>query len=157
MSNLIARKVGQIRHGVYAAQDYLTAAGVPKTPDDLLHHVCLVIKAAGMSRPLDKWEFQRGRERKIIEHAPRVVTYDREGLIAAVIAGAGLMRLGCFDPYLIASGQLRKVLADWTCPPGFTIFAMYRKTARMSPKVAAFLQFVDDAFAALDALQAHYL
>ncbi len=103
-----------------------------------------------MSRPLDEWEFQRGTERKVINIAPRVVTYDREGLIAAVLAGAGLMRLGCFDPYLISSGQLRRVLSDWTCPPGFSIFAMYRKAARMSPKIAAFLTFVEGAFAAFD-------
>ena len=74
----------------------------------------------------------------------------REGLIAAVLAGAGLMRLGCFDPYLIESGQLRKVLGDWTCPPGFAMFAIYRKTARGTPKVAAFLKFVDEALAAFD-------
>ena len=150
VTNLIARKIGQIRHAVYASPQYLKVAGVPKTPDDLLNRPCLVIKAAGMNRPLDKWEFHRGAERKVINVTPRVVTYDREGLIAAVLAGAGLMRLGCFDPHLIASGQLRRVLADWTCPPGFPIFAMYRKTTRMPPKVAAFLKFVEEAFTAFD-------
>ena len=150
VSNLIARKIGQIRHAVYASPQYLKAAGVPKTPDDLPNHLCLVMKAAGMSRPLDEWEFHRGTERKVIQVAPRVVTHDREGLIASVLAGAGLMRLGCFDPYLIASGQLHRVLADWTCPPGFPIFAMYRKTTRTPPKVAAFLKFVEEAFAAFD-------
>ncbi len=149
-SNLIARKLGQIRHAVYASPQYLKLAGIPKTPDDLLQHSCLVIKTAGMSRPLDEWEFNRGAERKVIRVTPRVVTYDREGLMAAVLAGAGLMRLGCFDPNLAASGQLRRVLADWTCPPGFPIFAMYRKTARMPPKVAAFLDFVEEAFATFD-------
>ena len=150
VSNLIARKIGQIRHAVYASPRYLKAAGAPKTPDDLRNHLCLVIKAVGMNRPLEEWEFQRGAERKFINVAPRVVTYDREGLIAAVLAGAGLMRLGCFDPYLISSGQLRRVLSDWTCPPGFSIFALYRKTARTPPKVTAFLKFVEEAFAAFD-------
>ena len=150
VSNLIARKIGQIRHAVYASPQYLKVAGAPKTPDDLRNHLCLVIKATGMNRPLEEWEFQRGAERKVINVAPRVVTYDREGLIAAVLAGAGLMRLGCFDPYLISSGQLRRVLSDWTCPPGFPIFALYRKTARTPPKVIAFLKFVEEAFAAFD-------
>lgn len=149
-SNLIARKIGQIRHAVYASPQYLKFAGTPKTPDELSQHSCLVVKAAGTNRPLDEWEFSRGTERKMIRLVPRVVTYDREGLIAAVLAGAGLMRLGCFDPYLVTSGQLRRVLADWTCPPGFPIFAMYRKAARMPPKVAAFLDFVEEAFATFD-------
>ena len=149
-SNLIARKIGQIRHGVYAAPSYLKMAGVPANPEELSQHSCLVMMVPGMSRPLDEWEFQRANEKKVIKIAPRVVTYDREGLIAAVLAGAGLMRLGCFDPLLIASGQLRRVLVDWACPPGFPIFAMYRKTARMPPKLAAFLAFVEEAFAAFD-------
>ena len=148
--NLIARKIGQIRHGVYAAPSYLKMAGVPANPEELSQHSCLVMMVPGMSRPLDEWEFQRANEKKVIKIAPRVVTYDREGLIAAVLAGAGLMRLGCFDPLLIASGQLRRVLVDWACPPGFPIFAMYRKTARMPPKLAAFLAFVEEAFAAFD-------
>jgi DNA-binding transcriptional LysR family regulator len=148
-SNLIARKLGQIRHAVYASPQYLKEAGAPKSPDDLLHHLCVAMKAPE-GRPLDEWEFHRGAERKIIRVAPRVVSYDREGLIAAVLAGAGLMRLGCFDPNLISSGQLRKVLTDWTCPPGISIFAMYRKTPRLPPKIGAFLAFAEEAFAAFD-------
>jgi hypothetical protein len=49
-----------------------------------------------------------------------------------------------------ASGQLRKLLTDWSCAGGFPIYALYRKTARMSPKLAAFLGFVAEAFAAFD-------
>jgi DNA-binding transcriptional LysR family regulator len=109
-----------------------------------------VAMKAPEGRPLDEWEFHRGAERKTVKVAPRVVSYDREGLIAAVLAGAGLMRLGCFDPNLISSGQLRKVLTDWTCPPGISIFAMYRKTPRLPPKIGAFLAFVEEAFAAFD-------
>jgi DNA-binding transcriptional LysR family regulator len=150
LSNLIARKIAQIRHAVYASPRYLELAGVPNTPDDLVRHACLVMKMRDMSRPLVDWEFQRDAERKVIQVTPRVVTDDREGLMAAVLAGAGIMRMGCFDPYLIESGQLRKLLGDWTCPPGFDMFAMYRKTARGTPKVAAFLKFVEEAFAAFD-------
>ncbi len=149
-SALIARKIGQIRHAVYASPHYLKIGGAPANPDDLLRHSCLVIKPAGTSRPLDEWAFDRAGEHKVIRIVPRVVTYDREGLIAAVLAGAGLMRVGCFDPALIASGQLRRVLKDWSCPSGPPIFAMYRKTTRMPPKIAAFLAFVEEAFAAFD-------
>jgi DNA-binding transcriptional LysR family regulator len=103
-----------------------------------------------MSKPLDEWEFERAGERKVIRVAAQVVTHDREGLIAAVLAGAGLMRLGCFDSGLIGSGHLRRVLRDWSCPPGYPIYAMYRKTTRVPPKLAVFLEFVEEAFAAFD-------
>ncbi|MFN0041147.1 MAG: LysR family transcriptional regulator [Burkholderiales bacterium] len=149
-SNLIARKIGQIRHAVYASPKYLNIAGTPKVPEDLLKHDCLVIRNPEMSRPLNEWQFQRGAEHRTIQVVPRVISQNVEGLLAAILAGSGLMRVGFINPYLISSGQLLRVLDDWTCPPGPPIYAMYRKMARMSPKVAAFLEFVDEAFNAFD-------
>jgi DNA-binding transcriptional LysR family regulator len=150
VTDLVARKIGQIRHGVYASPQYLVGAGTPETPEDLNRFLCLVIKVAGASRPLEEWTFERGSERKVIQVTPRVVAQDRQGIIAAVVAGTGLMRLGCFDPTLISSGRLQRVLLDWTCPPGFAIYAMYRRSAASSPKVQAFLKFVEEAFAEFD-------
>jgi DNA-binding transcriptional LysR family regulator len=150
VTNLVARKIGQIRHGVYASPEYLKVAGIPSDPDDLPNFMCLAIKVAGMSKPHGEWTFERGARRKVIQVTPRVVAQDRQGIIAAVLAGAGLMRLGCFDPNLISSGRLQRVLPDWTCPPGFPIYAMYRRTASASPKVQAFLKFVEEAFAQFD-------
>lgn len=148
-SNLVARKLAHTRHSVYASPRYIEEAGAPATPDDLPQHRCLLLKVPYL-KPMDEWEFEREGERKVIKVVPSVATFDREGLIAAVLAGAGLMKLGCFDPRLIVSGQLRKVLADWSCPGGFPIYAIYRKTARMPPKLAAFLAFVAEAFSAFD-------
>jgi DNA-binding transcriptional LysR family regulator len=149
-SGLIARKLAHTRHAVYASPKYIELAGAPATPDDLLQHRCLLLKVPFLTKAMDQWEFERSGERKLVKVIPAVATFDREGLIAAVLAGAGLMKLGCFDPGLVASGQLRKVLTDWSCPGGFPIYALYRKTARVSPKLAAFLGFVAEAFAAFD-------
>lgn len=153
VTDLVARKIGQIRHAVYGSPQYLASAGIARTPEDLHQFLCLVIKVPGSNRPLEEWTFERGDERKVIEVVPRVVAQDRQGIIAAVIAGAGLMRIGCFDPTMISSGRLQRVLPEWTCPPGFPIFAMYRRTAASCPKVQAFLRFVDDAFAQFDPLE----
>ena len=71
-------------------------------------------------------------------------------MIAATVAGCGLMWTGLFDPVLVTSGQLRKVLTEWSCPGGVSIYAIYRKTPRMPAKIAAFIDFVADAFAAFD-------
>jgi len=60
------------------------------------------------------------------------------------------MRAAMFDPALITSGRLRKVLSDWTCVNAPSLYAIYRKTARMPPKIAAFLEFTAEAFAAFD-------
>jgi DNA-binding transcriptional LysR family regulator len=149
-SGLIAWRLAQGRNAIYAAPEYLKLAGTPKCPDDLLRHRCLVFKPPSMTKPLDEWEFEQAGERKLIKVAPAVMTHDRSGLIAAVVAGAGLMRAACFDPNLVASGRLRRVLADWSCLGGINIYAMFRKGSRVPPKLAAFLEFVAQAFAAFD-------
>lgn len=150
MTNLVARKIAHIRHAVYASPAYLKIAGVPQEPEDLPDFICLAIKVVAMAHPLEEWTFERGSERRVVNVKPRVVAQDRQGIFAAVLAGVGLMRLGCFDPVHISSGRLQRVLADWTCPPGFPIHAMYRRSAANSPKVQAFLKFVEEAFAAYD-------
>jgi DNA-binding transcriptional LysR family regulator len=148
-SSLIARKVADFKFGVYAAPSYIASAGEPATPDDLLRHCCLVHKTIEF-KPWDEWSFARGAERKVVKVPGTLVTNDREGLISAAVAGAGLMRVGMFDPALLTSGRLRKVLTDWVCPGGPRLFAVYRKTQRPSTKIAAFLEFLGEAITKFD-------
>jgi LysR family transcriptional regulator for bpeEF and oprC len=153
-SELIARKVMTMRFGVYAAPAYLEAAGVPAAPMDLRQHRCLVHKPPFLSKPLDEWAFERGGERSSIKVNCSLVTDDREGLIAAALAGGGFMRIGMFDPALIASGRLRRVLTDWNWPGAPSVYALYRRSSRPAPKVSAFLPFRAEAATAFDADEA---
>jgi len=150
-SGIIARRIATIQFGVYASPDYLDRAGVPADPDDLPAHRCLVYRYPGLGKLLNEWTFERAGKRKVITIAePVIVTDDREGLQAALVGGAGLYRGGNFDSAHIKSGRLRRVLTDWTCPDGFPIYALYRRTPRLAPKIAAFLEFAAEAFAAFD-------
>ena len=150
-SGLIARRIARVRFGIYASPDYLARAGAPRMPDDLLRHACLVYRYPGAERMLDEWQFERAGERKLVKIAhPAIVSDDREGLLAALLGGAGLLRTGNFDPAWIKSGRLRRVLTDWSLPGGFPIHAIYRRTPKLAPKIAAFLEFARTAFAAFD-------
>ena len=149
-SNLIARKIADIRFGVYAAPAYLEVNGEPRDPDQLMEHRCFVHKPPVVTRALDEWEFERAGERRLIKVPRSLVTDDREGMIDAVLAGGGLMRIGMFDPALITSGRLRKVLGEWQCVGGQPIYALYRKSSPKPPKIAAFLEFVGECFAGFD-------
>jgi DNA-binding transcriptional LysR family regulator len=71
-------------------------------------------------------------------------------MIDAVLGGGGLMRIGMFDPTLITSGRLRKVLGEWQCLGGQPIYALYRKSSSRAPKITAFLEFVGESFGAFD-------
>jgi len=150
VSGLVARRLAELRFGVYASPHYLKRAGVPVCPQDLLRHRCFVHRPTHLGKPLDEWLFERNGERTRLKIVPAFSTDDREALISAVVGGAGIMRIGMFDPGLVTSGRLCRLLAEWACPGGQAVYVMYRKTSRLSPKVQAFLAFAQEALAAFD-------
>jgi LysR family transcriptional regulator for bpeEF and oprC len=149
-SELIARKLATMRFLVCASPEYLKHAGPLKDPDDLLRHRCLVHQPPHEPRPFDRWTFERTGVRKLVQVTPALFSNDREGLITAGVNGAGVMRIGMFDPALIASGRLQRVLPDWQCVGGIDVYALYRRASRVAPKVAAFVDFAAEAMAAFD-------
>ena len=80
----------------------------------------------------------------------RVVTPDREGLIVAALAGAGIIRMACFDPSVVQTGRLQRLLPDWDCTDGFNVYALHRKSTSLAPRIRAFLAFVRESFEAFD-------
>ena len=149
-SELVVRKILDIRFNVYAAPDYLDSAGDPQTPEELVRYRCFIHKPPIGQKPLDEWVFERGGERRAVRVPRSFVTDDREGMIDAVLAGGGVMRIGMFDPALITGGRLRRLLKDWDCIGAVPVHALYRRSSRASPKITAFLRFVADTFAAFD-------
>jgi DNA-binding transcriptional LysR family regulator len=150
-TRLVARRMAQLRFVACAAPAYLEAAGEPGSPGDLPHHRCMVHKPPFAQKPWDEWTFERGDERRRVMVPAVLMTDDREALLAAALAGAGIVRIGMFNAGLIASGALRRVLPEWSCPGGPVLNALYRRTSAGSvPKVAAFLDFFAAALAEFD-------
>ncbi|HYF06757.1 MAG TPA: LysR family transcriptional regulator [Acetobacteraceae bacterium] len=151
-SRLVARRLAVLRLTPCAAPAYLAERGEPREPEDLLRHRCLVHRPPFQPKPLDDWLFERAADgaRRRIKVAAALTTDDRDGMLAAVLAGAGIMRIGLFDPGLLTSGALQRVLPGWTCPGGPALYALYRRTPRAVPKVTAFLAFAAQAVADFD-------
>ena len=149
-TDLVARKLMTLRFGVYAAPSYLAFAGEPRKPEDLESHACLVHRPPYVVKPLDEWEFVRNEARAVVTIKRGLVTDDREGLVAAALAGAGIMRIGMFDPALLTSGRLTRLLGEWRCPGAPSMHVFFRRASRTVPKVNAFVRFVQEAFARFD-------
>lgn len=149
-SRLVARRLAEGRPAIYASADYLRLHGKPLVPKDLASHRCLVFHGPWMQVPAEEWHFNDGTTTRTVKVTPSIVSSDREGLIVAAINGAGLVRMACFDPDLIRSGRLHRVLPDWECTDGFNVYVVYRRGARSTPRVQAFLEFVKGAFAEFD-------
>lgn len=149
-SRLVAHRLALGRPGIYASPDYIRRFGEPQSPDELTGHRCLVFHGPWMQLPADQWNFERAGETTSVHVKARVITPDREGLIVAALAGAGVVRMACFDPSLVQSGRLRRLLPDWECTDGFNVYALHRKSASLAPRIQAFLAFVRESFEAFD-------
>ena len=144
-NSLVARRIGELTMLTCASGAYLQAHGIPRVPEDLTDHNCMVYFRPN-GRPYDEWVFSRAGELRTVRVRGNCCANEAHVLIDAAIAGSGITRI--FDlmhARTMASGALIPVLADWT-QPGPPVHVMYPRGGRSSPKVRLFSNFVSSLF-----------
>lgn len=114
-----------------AAPDYLTLAGVPAHPRDLIAHRCIGWRPSPDVAPY-RWEFAEGGREFDVAVEPYVTTNDMGVMVRLACAGAGVTfgMEETFRPY-VARGELVPMLEAY-CPP-FTGFFLYYPSRRTMP------------------------
>jgi DNA-binding transcriptional LysR family regulator len=140
-NSLIARKLFETRVLTCASPAYLERRGVPRTPNDLTHHECLLFRDPQTGRPFP-WEFHRDKQIIEIAVTGRVMMDDPSAAVAACIAGQGVFQsLEIGLRAWFASGELVHILPDWS-NERWPLYA-YHPSRHLPPaKVRAFLDFV---------------
>ncbi|MEO8060729.1 MAG: LysR family transcriptional regulator [Burkholderiales bacterium] len=132
---MIARRIGSLGRGLYAAPGYLARAGVPLHPDELRQHRLVTNSAA---THLNVWPF-------VVEGAPLAVAADGfwrandTGLAASmVLQGLGIGRLATMvaEP-LVRQQLLVPVLAGFVDPQPVPVYAVFASTRQRLPKIKA--------------------
>ena len=141
-SSMIARPLGWTRPIVCAAPAYLASSREPRHPSELSGHRA-VIYARRDEAPNTRWSFVKGSETCDVEVPVRVVSRDGVGLVDAALSGCGLARpLEIAARHLVATGQLRELLSDWTGEPQ-AITAVLPPQGRTAPaKVRLYVEYV---------------
>ncbi len=148
--DLIVRPLAQTRLIVCAAPDYWTRHGIPREPEDLRGHDCLIVRSSGGTL-IDRWIFERDGEQRTIDVKTRVVGEDQAWLGEAAAAGVGVLRVVDLTlPRDISSGRLVPALADWESLEAPLIFAAYPPSQRRSRLVRVFLDFLVEVFAEIE-------
>jgi len=151
-SSFVAKRiVGEVRFLTCASPSYLEAHGTPTDPDELRNHACLALRGPrGMIH--DLWKYERQGEIRNVALTPRVVGDDGTALREACIRGVGVIRSPSIGarPF-IDQGLLVTILNEWRMLEGPPIHALYRRGARSSAKLRAFVDFVAGFFADLEA------
>ena len=89
--HLIARRMVTTRLLTCASPHYLRAHGVPKEPEELRSHRLVAHLGAGSHRP-QRWQFQRGTQRRQLQLPFNVAFNSVEAQILAANRGAGIMQ-----------------------------------------------------------------
>jgi DNA-binding transcriptional LysR family regulator len=139
-ASLVARKIAEIRRGLFASPAYLKRRGIPRSPEDLRDHDCIVLN---LSRSLHRWPFRERGQARMLDVASRVLVDSGEAALKVAIAGGGIVRLAdMIVAEAVREGQLTPVLARSTITEPVPLSAVYPQGRHRMPKVRAFLDFL---------------
>jgi LysR family transcriptional regulator for bpeEF and oprC len=150
--DMVAKCIAQMRLVTCASPAYWESHGLPRDPDELRGYACVAVRLPEQSVVLDLWKYRRGEEERSVAIEPRIVSDNQFWNIEAAVRGFGVVR--CLDLTarpLFEQGLLQPVLEDWEALEPPSIYVMYRRGARSSARVRAFVDFVTELFAELEA------
>jgi len=150
---LVARKIATVPVLFCASPSYLKEKGIPKEPQELLEHDCLVFRVPVDGRLLT-WAFLQNGLRYEPEIRPSIVCNDIDSLCKLAIEGAGIARLASF----IANDEIKKgsLIALFQASPSISgkiqsdsvpleFYACFRDKHAITNKVRAFVDYMIEA------------
>ncbi|MBR0727455.1 LysR family transcriptional regulator [Bradyrhizobium japonicum] len=138
-SNIIVRRIGQMRRVLAAAPSYLASAGEPEQPADLARHNMLVYNLANDPYSL---RLRKSHGAQTVRITPTLDSNDGQVIRGAALAGLGILIQPLYIVQSdIAAGRLVPVLSDWELPL-LTMNIAYQNRAGLPAKIRAFSDFL---------------
>jgi DNA-binding transcriptional LysR family regulator len=139
-SQLVARKLADLRMIVCASPAYLKRRGVPQVPADLSRHDCLVFSdAPGIA----EWRFDgSAKAQRKIRISARLWVNSLDALVTAAKQGAGIVRVPSWQVEAeLVTGTLQRLLRDCEPPPA-PLYLLLGPSRLTSPKCRVFVDFL---------------
>lgn len=141
-SALTARKLGELRYGLFAAPAYLARRAAPKLPSDIAAHDVLAF--AGGSHQAT-WMLSQDSQQEKIVLQPRMKANNVFAVRDAAIGGLGIAQLPLIVAAPVVQAELlRPLLTDWS-PLAVPIHAVFASARYLTPKVRGFIDLAVDA------------
>lgn len=144
-SSLIARPIAPVRTVLTASPGYLAEHGVPRTPQALVSHRCLLY--TNLPEP-GVWRYRDPREQPgEVRVSPVLRANNGDFLRQAAVDGQGIALQPLFICYqAIERGELEVLLGEYRWH-GVNAYAVYPQTRHLSQRVRAFVDFLVARFA----------
>lgn len=146
--SLVARRVGDLQLGVYAAPSYLERAGLPSHPQELAvpdHYIVGFIWA--LSGGASPYAMHRSGERVEVHGRYVIAVDDGNAYLAAGLAGLGVLWL---PDYMakdhVARGELVRLFDDWHLDP-MPMYVAFPPNRHVSTKLRVFIDWIADLMA----------
>ncbi|MDW2643357.1 LysR family transcriptional regulator [Citrobacter sp. HN-141] len=138
-TDVVAKYLGPYRMAICASPDYLARHGTPRTPGDLVDHLCL---SHTVWTARNEWKLPGVAGEVRWKRDAILRCNDGHGLRMAAVAGAGLL----LQPEVLlaeelAKGRLVRVLEGFTPQPR-PIHLLWRQDLRPLPKLTQFVEHV---------------
>lgn len=141
--SLVARHIGDLSLGVYAAPGYLQRLGIPGHPRELEddRHTSVGFLWSRTGRALS-CDLQRGEEHVQSLGRPVLTVDDGNAYLAAGLAGLGVLWLPRYmaEPHLIR-GELLPLFEDWHIDP-MPLYLAFPPNRHVSAKLRVFIDWV---------------
>ncbi|MNV46472.1 transcriptional regulator [compost metagenome] len=139
----MARRVGDLRLGVYAAPGYLERAGTPAHPRDLedTHHRIVGFLWSRTGRPLP-YAMRRGEESVNVQGRYVLAVDDGNAYLTAGLAGMGVIWLPHYMSEVhLAAGELTPLFEDWRLDP-MPLYVAFPPNRHVSAKLRVFIDWI---------------
>jgi DNA-binding transcriptional LysR family regulator len=141
--SMVARHVGDLPLGVYAAPTYLQRHGSPTHPDEVEDAQQRVVSFVSYRtrKPLF-YALTRGAEQCHLHGRPALTVDDGNAYIAACVAGLGLAVMPAYMAQAhLDNGELVQLFADWSLPP-MPLYLAYPPNRHVSAKLRVFMDWL---------------
>ncbi|WP_218508256.1 LysR family transcriptional regulator [Variovorax sp. dw_308] len=145
-SSLVARRISTTRWTLCASPSYLAKAGIPTSLEDLQHHNCMNFLPGSVR---STWTLHDGSEPVSLSVTGNIGSNSAELLRAYAVAGVGIVSLSHVHVGAdLAAGRLVPVLEKFQMASDEPIYVVYPSKRNLSPRVRAFLDFLNEKFEA---------
>lgn len=144
-SSVVCRRLGDIESQIFASAAYVAQHGLPKTPDELHQHSCIMVNYRALSESR-QWTFIRDDEVQNVHVDAAITVNDGGAAKQLAMSGAGIAMLQAYAVREeLASGVLVPLLTDYHSP-SIPAYVIYSERKNLSPKIRAMVDFLSQCF-----------
>jgi DNA-binding transcriptional LysR family regulator len=146
-SQIIQKRMTTVKVGIYASRQYLANAAPLRSPQDLIKHSCLTMTAV---RGGTSWHLSKSGKVQEVRLRGRVVVGDPMIHHQLCRDGAGVAAIPEWEVHEdVRKKYLLRVLPEWT-PSPIELYVLYPTRLSMTPKLNAFLKFMEAVMPDID-------